>query len=105
MKNNKLSKTNIIIYCVGIIPIVWLGLLTAPCFSGGLASILNDLPTAFSHPFRISFCEDSLKTVLIFIGAYAIGIGVYLSTARNYRHREEHGSAKWGVSSRVNSPW
>lgn len=27
---------------------------------------------------------------------YALAIGVYLSTQRNYRRREEHGSAKWG---------
>lgn len=102
MKNNKLSKTNIIIYCVGIIPIVWLGLLTAPCFSGGLASILNDLPDAFSHPFRISFCEDSLKTVLIFIMIYGICLALYLTDEKNYRRREEHGSAKWGSSSEIN---
>lgn len=101
MKNNKLSKTNIIIYCVGIIPIVWLGLLTAPCFSGGLASILNELPTAFSHPFRIAICEDSLKTVLIFLMIYGICLALYLTDEKNYRRREEHGSAKWGSSSEI----
>ena len=27
-----------------------------------------------------------------------MGIGVYFSTRRNYRRREEHGSAKWGFA-------
>ena len=27
---------------------------------------------------------------------YVIGIGIYLSSEKNYRRREEHGSAKWG---------
>ena len=27
---------------------------------------------------------------------YGMGIGIYLSTRRNYRRGEEHGSAKWG---------
>ena len=33
---------------------------------------------------------------------YALAIGVYLSTQRNYRRREEHGSAKWGWAAQVN---
>ena len=34
-----------------------------------------------------------------------MGLGTYLSTARNYRRREEHGSAKWGNSSTVNKKY
>ena len=51
---------------------------------------------AMGNPFEITMCEDSVKTVLIFLLAYAMGIGIYFSTRRNYRRREEHGSAKWG---------
>ena len=40
--------------------------------------------------------EDSKKTVLIFLIIYGLGIGVALSSRRNYRRGEEHGSAKWG---------
>ena len=43
-----------------------------------------------------------MKTVLIFLLCYALGIGVYLSTDRNYRRREEHGSAKWGDPRAIN---
>ena len=37
-----------------------------------------------------------IQTVLIFVLCYGLGVGIYLSTDRNYRRREEHGSAKWG---------
>ena len=55
-----------------------------------------------NHPFQIAWCEDSVKTVLIFIAAYGLGIGIYLSSRRNYRRGEEHGSAKWGDPRAVN---
>ncbi len=55
-----------------------------------------------NHPFQIVWCEDSAKAVLIFIAAYGLGIGIYLSSRRNYRRGEEHGSAKWGDPRAVN---
>ena len=96
MRQDKFSKTNLILYACGLIPVVWLGMLIAPYMKGGLVSIVNNLAVAFANPLNIKICEDSLKTVLILIVAYAIGIGIYLSSEKNYRRREEHGSAKWG---------
>ena len=91
------KKTALLVPCVlGIIPVVWLGLLIAPAVSGGLPEIIRQFPAMMDDPFRISFCEDSLKTVLVFLFIYGMGIGVFLSSRRNYRRREEHGSAKWG---------
>lgn len=102
MRQDKFSKTNILLYCLGLIPVVWLALLVAPAFGGGLPSLIENLAQILNQPFHIVWCEDSLKTVLIFIAAYGMGIGIYLSTARNYRRREEHGSAKWGNAGTVN---
>ena len=34
-----------------------------------------------------------------------MGIGVYFSTRRNYRRREEHGSAKWGNAGALNKKY
>ena len=102
MREDKFSRTNLILYAVGIIPVIWLALLIAPAFGGGLPSLLENLAEIFQHPFQIEWCEDSLKTVLILLGAYGMGIGIYISTARNYRRREEHGSARWGSAKHVN---
>lgn len=101
MRQDKFSKTNLILYACGLIPVVWLGLLIAPYINGGLVEIIKNLSVAFSNPFNIAICEDSVKTVLICIMAYALGLGIYISNDRNYRRREEHGSAKWGKSETI----
>lgn len=105
MREDKFSRTNVILYCLALIPTVWLGLLVAPALRSGLPNLIRNLAVVFSNPFHIVWCEDSVKAVLIFICAYAIGIGIYLSTARNYRRREEHGSAHWGNAGQVNKKY
>ena len=89
----------------GIVPVVWIALLTAPYLSGGLFAIIEKLPEAMTEPFSITVCGDSVKTVLIFLLAYGMGIGIYLSTRRNYRKGEEHGSAKWGNAQAINKKY
>ena len=91
-----------ILSVIGVIPVVWLALLVAPSVKGGLPEILSKLMTVFNNPFQIELCEDSLKTVLVLALCYGFGIGIYFSTRRNYRRREEHGSAKWGDARAVN---
>ena len=102
MRQDKFSKAHLILYACGIIPVVWLALLLAPYLSSGLVDLVRNGGVALEHPFHIIWCEDSLKTVLIFMLCYGLGIGVYLSTDRNYRRREEHGSAKWGDPKAIN---
>lgn len=104
MRNDE-NKTSLILAVCGIIPVVWLALLTAPYVSGGIVEIIGNLSVAINNPFSIMVCEDSLRTVLIFLLAYAMGIGIYLSTRRNYRRREEHGSAKWGNAGVLNKKY
>ena len=94
-----------ILCLVGILPVVWLGLLIAPAASGGLPGIVARFPAIMNHPFRIELCEDSVKTVLILLCAYGLGIGIFLSSRRNYRRGEEHGSAKWGDAKAVNKKY
>ena len=90
------------IYILGIIPIIWIGLLIAPSFDGGLPSIIKDFPNRMESPFSITWCDDSLRVILLLIVIYGLAIGVYLSSRRNYRTREEHGSAKWGSAKKIN---
>ena len=83
MKNDNNRKAGFIFSAIGIIPVVWLALLTAPYVSGGLVEIVRNLPTAINNPFSITVCEDSVKTVLIFLLAYGMGIGI--NSGRNCR--------------------
>lgn len=95
----------VILSLIGIIPVVWLGLLIAPSVKGGLPEILTSLMNAMNDPFHIELCEDSVKAVLVLLLCYGMGVGIYFSTRRNYRRREEHGSAKWGSASAVNKKY
>mgnify|MGYP004595363725 CR=1 FL=1 len=105
MMRDKDKQSSIILSIVGIIPTIWLGLLIAPAMNGGLSELLSKLGTIFDNPFHIEICKDSLKTVLILLLCYGIGIGVYFSSMKNYRRREEHGSAKWGSAKKVNKKY
>ena len=102
MRQDKLSRTNIILYLCGIIPVVWLALLIAPCLSEGLPGLIANFGSAMNNPFNIQLCEDSARAVLILLMAYGVGLGIYISNDRNYRRREEHGSARWGIAHVVN---
>ena len=101
MRNDN-QKAGVILAACGILPVVWIALLTAPFVGGGLVEVIQNFPIAMQNPFSITVCEDSAKTVLIFLLAYAMGIGICFSTRRNYRRREEHGSAKWGDAKTLN---
>ena len=97
-------ENNPIILCLfGILPMVWLGLLIAPTAHGGLPEIIARFPAAMNDPFHIELCGDSLKTVLVLLCAYGLTVGVILSSRRNYRRGEEHGSAKWAAGA-ISSP-
>ena len=99
------KQSAVILSVIGILPVVWLALLIAPSVKGGLPEILPKLMTVFNNPLQIELCEDSLKTVLVLLLCYGFGIGIYFSTRRNYRRREEHGSAKWGDARAVNKKY
>lgn len=99
------SKTIKWLCILGVIPTIWLALLIAPFINGGLATIIKGFPEAINEPLKICWCNNSLKTIFIFLVVYAMGIGIYLSTRKNYRRREEHGSAKWGVASVINKKY
>jgi len=96
MRRDRTTQSDFILYVVFLIPVVWAALLTAPSLSGGLPEILANLTAAINNPFDIQWVDNTPKCILLFIAAYGMGIGVYLSTKRNYRRREEHGSARWG---------
>ena len=99
------NRIYIILSIIGIIAVIWLALLIAPLTSGGLATIINQLPKKLQNPFNIEICENSIKTVLIFLLSYLIGIGAYFSTRKNYKKGKEHGSAKWGNIKEINKKY
>ena len=74
-----------VLFLSGLIPVIWLALLIAPSFNGGLPQIIMDFSDVMENPFNIVLCKDSFKVVLIVIFVYFICLCVYYSTRKNYR--------------------
>ena len=87
---------------IGIIPVMWIALLIAPHWTGNLFEVFESIDEIFKQPLHIRWTEDSLQAVLFCLLAYAMGIFIVLSSRKNYRRGEEHGSAKWGDAAAVN---
>ena len=108
-RNISMKKDNhteeIIFLGILIIPVIWIALLIAPFIHKGLFNAMDDISNAFDNPFSITWCSDSLRTVAIFLLIYFLGVGIYLSSLRNYRKKEEYGSAKWGNTKQVNKKY
>ena len=93
------------LYCLGLIPTIWLALLIAPSVNGGLPQIMKDFSDVIGNPFHITWCDNSIKVIIVFIIGYVMAITIYLSTKKNYRRREEHGSARWGNANEINKKY
>lgn len=100
MQDN-LSK-NIMLYIALLVPVIGLALRIAPFIDEGLYAFILKFPEAMEHPFKITWCESSLKSILILMILYVMGIGIFYATKKNYRRGEEHGSAKWGDAQSIN---
>ena len=99
------DKSKYIIIIIGIVPVIWLGLLIAPYINNGLIGLLSNYNKIFDNPFNIIICDNSLKTVLFFVFVYLISVLLYISTRKNYRRGEEYGSAKWGDAKEINKKY
>ena len=80
----------------GAFLIVWIGLKTAPYSGLGIEVLFNLEKILFSEPFKIEIVNGTLKNVMLLLGIYAFVVMYYMTTLKNYRRREEYGSAKWG---------
>ena len=48
-------KQQIILFILGIIPVIWLSLIIAPNIDGGLIDIIKKLTKALDNPFQIIY--------------------------------------------------
>lgn len=99
------NSDEIIFLVICIIPVVWVALLFAPYMNKGLLNAFMQMNDAFSDPFAIIWCRDSLRTVAVFLIAYVCSVGIYISNRKNYRRKEEYGSAKWANTKTVNKKY
>lgn len=105
MRRVETARSDWLLFAVFFVFVVWVALLTAPALSGGLPAMLQHLNLAIHQPFHIRWVSDTPRCLFIFTLAYALGVGIYLSSPRNYRRREEHGSARWGRAKQINAKY
>lgn len=93
----------IIMFLLLIPVVIWLAVKVAMCYNADLKlfDMLTLLAASLNQPLYLQLNEYSLKTIIIFLFLYAMGIGVYFSSSENRRPGEEHGSAKWGNVSSI----
>ena len=89
-------KEDRLLAALGVIPVVWLALLSAPHFGSGLLSVFRGLSESVRTPFTIIWCENSLRCILIFLLIYGLLLTVFHTSGTASRTGEEHGSARWG---------
>lgn len=96
MRNKPNTFGRLWLILLGIPPVGWLALHLAPHLGEGLAGILSGVQQAMESPFSIVLVQDSMKCILGCLSIYVLCVGVAISSQRNTRNGEEHGSAKWG---------
>lgn len=99
------KRSGVILAALGVIPVIWAALRVAPFLSGGMMGVIEVVAYAESNPIELTWCEDSLRAILLFLCVYGLGIGGYFATRHHYRKGEEHGSAKWGVASQLSKKY
>ena len=98
MNRNENRKNMIIIFALLVPVVIWFALKLAGCYEPELKlfDLLERLTESLNYPFDIHINEYSVKTALVFLLLYAMGIGIYFSSSEKRRPGEEHGSAEWG---------
>lgn len=99
------KSSDIIIFFFGGIIVIYFALLLTPIINTGLGGLIKEFPSVIREPFNINFSIESIKVVSISLLIYVLVLTIYLSTKKNYRRREEHGSAKWGSAYKINKKY
>ncbi len=99
MRNQKKSFCSAApVWAAFVIPIVWLAVLMAGCYTPGMT--IFDLAAQFSKvtktPFSLHWTPYTMKFIGIFLLLYGGAILFYYTGQKNTRPGEEHGSASWG---------
>ncbi len=103
MRKNQDQRQVVILCVAGAVPVVWLALIAAPVKSEGLPGIVREIYRVMAAgEYAVTWCQDSLSTILLFLLLYGTAVGAVLSTRHNYRRLEEHGSARWGDKWSIN---
>lgn len=75
----------------------WAGALLAPALEGDRAGLPARLAAALADPLAVRPTGQAARGAAVLAAAAALALACYLTSRRNWRRREEHGSAEWGA--------
>lgn len=75
----------------------WAGALLAPALEGDRAGLPARLAAALADPLAVRPTGQAARGAAVLAAAAALACACYLTSRRNWRRREEHGSAEWGA--------
>lgn len=92
----RITSEEAIAWILGAPLVVWGAIILAPAIESGEGSFLARAAAALADPAAVTFTTVTPKVVLAALALYILAIAVWWSARRNWRRREEHGSARWG---------
>ena len=83
--------------------ILWIAAWLAQSYVPGqsILAIANQMAIHPKPLFPLHWTDQTLRFLLLSTLAYALGIGIYYSSRRNLRPKEEHGSAQWAAAATI----
>lgn len=83
--------------------ILWIAAWLAQSYVPGqsILAIANQMATRPKPLLPLDWTDQTLRFLLLSSLAYALGIGIYYSSRRNLRPKEEHGSAQWAAATTI----
>lgn len=101
-------RQKIILSGVGLPIVLYLAIKIAPHTSEKLFGLLLGFSEILQQPFYFHLCENTPKTIALFLLVYGVIALYFIYDEREYRPNEEYGSAKWGlpkeISRKIQSP-
>ncbi len=97
----------ILMWALLAVPLLWLAAIAAYGYEDGmnLFELMGRFTILVERPFSIQWTQHTPRFLLGALVLYLFGIGLYLSTRKNRRPGEEHGSAKWGDPRRLGAKY
>jgi type IV secretion system protein VirD4 len=99
----KKNKGDKILIIGGLVIVIWLALILAPISNNGLFYLIEHANEI--NPYRITINSDTFKVLLFFVIVYFFIILIIKEQIKNYRKKEEYGSADWGDTKIINKKY
>jgi type IV secretion system protein VirD4 len=83
--------------------ILWFAAWLAQSYVPGqsILTLANQMAANPKPLFPLLWTDQTFRLLLLFSLSYALGIGIYYSSRRNLRPKEEHGSAQWVAAAAI----